>query len=54
MSPMSMATLPSSCPGCSLLLFEQHLQLLVGDEPHVDQNLSDAPMCHVHNYWMRS
>ena len=44
--PMSMATLPSNWPGCSLLLIEQQLLLLVGDEPQVDQDLSDASMCH--------
>ena len=30
-----------------VLFIHQQLLLLVGDEPHVDQDLSDAAMCHV-------
>ena len=41
-----MATLPSSWPGCCVLLIDQQLELLVGDEAQVDQDLSDATMCH--------
>ena len=29
-----------------LLFLEQHFELLVGDEPHVDEDLTDATDCH--------
>ncbi len=40
--PMSFGDLAEQLPRVLLLLFEQHLELLVGDETQVDQNLSDA------------
>ncbi len=33
-------------PGPTLLVLEQHFKLLVGDEPQVDQNLTDPPHGH--------
>ena len=41
-----MATWPSSCAGALLLLFEEQLELLVGDEAEVDEDLSDAALGH--------
>jgi hypothetical protein len=33
-------------PGMLMLFVHKQLLLLVGDEPHVDQDLSDTAMCH--------
>ena len=47
MRPMSLGDLAQQLARVLLLLFEQQLQLLIGDEPQIDQDLSDAAMCHV-------
>ncbi len=45
--PMPIGDLPEQFAGPLLLLFEQRLQLVVGDEAQVDQDLTDASNCHV-------
>ena len=44
--PMLIGDLAQQFAGPLLLLFEQHLQLIVGDETQVDQDLSDATNRH--------
>ena len=44
--PMLSAMWPSNSSGPLLLLFEQHFELLVGDESEIDEDLSDASNCH--------
>ena len=43
---MSIGDLAQQLAGVLVLLIEQQLVLLVGDEPQVDEDLSDASMCH--------
>ena len=43
---MLTATWPEQLVGPLLLLFEQHFELLVGDEAEIDEDLTDASHCH--------
>ena len=45
-SPMRDGDLAEQLAGPLLLLFEQRLQLVLGEEAEVDQDLTDAPNCH--------
>ena len=45
-SPMRIATCPMISPGTLLLLFEHVPELVLGEIPEVDQDLSQTSLCH--------
>ena len=53
MMPVSSAIFPTGSSGRQLMLGQQHLALLVGNETEIHQNLIDATQGHEKNRGMR-